>query len=101
MRWNPLGRTCSRKRRMNSSGASVIVRYRACPLWRETLCRAGARPAARGEADQPAVGEGDAVGIAGEISEYRLGPGERRLGIDEPVLPSQRREIGGEGRSVP
>src|SRR6516164_4384034 len=29
---NPFGRTWSRKRLMNSSAASVIVRYRACPL---------------------------------------------------------------------
>jgi hypothetical protein len=31
---NPLGRTWSRKRLMNSSALSVIVRYRACPLRR-------------------------------------------------------------------
>jgi hypothetical protein len=30
----PLGRTWSRKRLMNSSGASVIARYRAGPLRR-------------------------------------------------------------------
>jgi len=33
-RWNPLGRTWSRKRLMNSSAPSVTVRYRACPLRR-------------------------------------------------------------------
>src|SRR3954463_11712352 len=49
------------------------------------------------EADQPAVRYGDAVGIAGEVDEHRLGPGEGRLGIDEPVLPPQRREVRREG----
>ena len=33
---------------------------------------------------QPGVGDGDAVGIAGEIFEYVLRPAERRLGIDYP-----------------
>jgi hypothetical protein len=31
--------------------------------------------------DQPAVGDGDTVGIAGKIGQHRLGPGERRLSI--------------------
>src|SRR5690348_8386010 len=32
------------------------------------------------EADQPAVRDGDAMCIAGEIGEHRLGPGKGRLG---------------------
>ena len=52
------------------------------------------------EADQPVVRDGDPVGVAGEIGEHRLRPGEGRLGVDEPVLLPQRREIGGEGRRV-
>src|SRR3954447_24379708 len=35
--------------------------------------------AARVESKQAAVCDGDAVGVAGEIGEYRLGPGEGRL----------------------
>src|SRR5262245_25066206 len=31
MRWKPLGSTCMRKRRMNSSGSSVMVVYRSGP----------------------------------------------------------------------
>jgi hypothetical protein len=31
--------------------------------------------------DQAAVGDGDAVGIAAEIGEHRLGPGEGFLGV--------------------
>src|SRR3954471_22546871 len=49
------------------------------------------------EGKQAAVCDGDAVGIAGEIGEHRLGPGKGRLGIDEPVLPPQRRKVRGEG----
>ena len=52
------------------------------------------------EAEQPAVRDGDAVGVAGEIGEHRLRPGEGRLGIDEPVLFLERREMCGEGLSV-
>jgi len=37
-----------------------------------------------GEGDQAAVGDRDPVGVAGEIGEYRLRPGERPLGIDDP-----------------
>ena len=36
------------------------------------------------ERDQAAVRDGDAVGIARQIGEHRLGPGEGRLGVDEP-----------------
>src|ERR1700693_5733679 len=34
--------------------------------------------------DQPAVGDGDAMGVAGEISEHGLRSAERLLGIDHP-----------------
>src|ERR1700674_2174941 len=34
--------------------------------------------------DQPAVGDGDAVGIARQIGEHRLRSAERLLGIDHP-----------------
>jgi hypothetical protein len=43
-------------------------------------------------ADQPAVGDCDAVGVAGEISEHLLGPGERPLGIDVPLGVVERFE---------
>jgi len=36
------------------------------------------------EPDQAAVGDGDAVRVAGEIPEHLLGPGKRRLGVDDP-----------------
>src|SRR5258707_1166131 len=35
------------------------------------------------------VGDGDAVGIAGQVVENILGAAERWLGIDHPVLPAE------------
>ena len=43
------------------------------------------------ESDQPMVGDGNAVGIARQISEHRLGPAERSLCIDDPFGSAQRR----------
>ena len=49
------------------------------------------------ERDQPAVGDGDAVGVAGQISQYRLGSGERPFAVDVPSDFAQRRQEGLEG----
>ena len=38
------------------------------------------------EAEQAVVRDSDAVRVAGEISEHRLGPGERRFSI-LPIIP--------------
>ena len=38
------------------------------------------------EANQSAVRDGDAVGVAREIGEHRLGPGKRRFSI-LPIIP--------------
>lgn len=46
-----------------------------------------------GQRDQPAVGNGDAMGVAREISEHLLGAGEWTLGKYDPFAPAQRREI--------
>ncbi len=81
---------------MNSSGASV---HRAVPRPSVAAVVLEAEGDATViEADQPAVGDGDAVGIASEIGEHRLGPRKRGLAVDKPVLLPQRREIGGKGR---
>src|SRR5260370_15076847 len=48
------------------------------------------------ESHETAVREGDAMSVGGEIGEHRLGPGEGRLGVEEPVLPAQRGEMRGE-----
>ena len=48
-------------------------------------------------ADQAAVRDGDAVGVAGEIGEHGLGPGGGRLGIDDPIGIVPWREVAREG----
>jgi hypothetical protein len=35
--------------------------------------------------DEPAVGDGDPVGVARQIGQHLLGPGKRPLAIDEPL----------------
>jgi hypothetical protein len=52
------------------------------------------RYAGRGGGDEAAVGDRDAMGVAGQIGQHLLRPGERPLAIDEPLGPMQRREIG-------
>src|SRR6266404_9047138 len=97
MRGNPFGRTWSRK------PDELVGResHRAKPLPAVAAVILVAEGyAALVEADEAAVRDSDAVGVAGEIGEHRLGPGEGRLGIDEPVLPPQRREMGGKGCPV-
>ena len=36
--------------------------------------------------DEPAVGDRDPVGVAGQIGQHLLRPGERPLAIDEPLV---------------
>src|SRR5260370_72146 len=50
------------------------------------------------EAEQAAVRDGDAVGVAGEIGEHRFGPGGGRwLDVEEPFLPAERGKMCGQG----
>src|ERR1700676_528501 len=97
MRWSPLGRTCIRKRRMNSSVASVMRLYRAA-VGAVVLVPEG--DAMLVERDQPAIGDGDAVGVARQIGEHRLGSAERGLCINVPLDPAQRRQVGREGLAL-
>ena len=67
---------------MNSAGASghdlvalVTIGTIVLPSEDDAVAVAG---------DQPAVGDGDAVGIAGQIGQHGLWPAERALGIDHP-----------------
>ena len=54
------------------------------------------RDLAIGEVDDPVVGDGDAMRIAGQIVQNMLWPSERPLGIDDPVLAKQRAKEGSE-----
>ena len=83
---------------MNSPGSSVMVRYRSSPVAAIVLVAEG--HARLVERDQSAVGDGDAVGVARQVGQHGLGSGEGRLGVDEPVLPSKRRQEGSEGTAV-
>src|SRR3954451_8396565 len=49
------------------------------------------------KSNEPAVRDGDAMSVAGEIGKHRFWPGEGWLGIDEPFLALERREMRGEG----
>ena len=48
-------------------------------------------------ADQPEVGDGDAMGIAAEIGEHLFRPAERWLGVDDPFEATDLGEHAGEG----
>src|ERR1700733_6298632 len=45
-----------------------------------------------GNIQNPMVGDGDAVGVAGQIRKHMLGPSERTFGIDHPILAKERSE---------
>ena len=40
------------------------------------------------EGDESAVGDGDAMGVSGEVGEHGFGSSEWSLGIDDPVDPT-------------
>jgi len=48
-------------------------------------------------ADQPGIGDGDAVGVAAEIGQYLLLTAEGRLGVDDPFPAAGFGEQTGEG----
>jgi hypothetical protein len=52
------------------------------------------------QADEPAVGARDPVGVAGEIGEHRGRPIGGRLGVDHPLGRAQQRQVRGEGLTI-
>ena len=48
------------------------------------------------EGHEPMVGDGDAMGVAGQVVENMFGAAEGRLGVDDPVLSEQLPEETGE-----
>ena len=46
------------------------------------------------------VGDGDAMGVTGEIAEHMMGTAEGWLGVDDPVLTEQGTQEGAEGLFV-
>jgi len=51
---------------------------------------------ARGESDQPAVGDGDAMGVCAEIAQGVFGTTEGALGVNDPVVTEQGSQPGSE-----
>ena len=47
------------------------------------------------KSNQPAIRDGDTMGVGTEITEDVFGAAERRLGVDDPVVAEQRTEPGG------
>ena len=52
------------------------------------------------ERDQPTVRDGNAVGVSRQIGEHRLRSGERWLGVHDPTLLAERRQVTEEGASL-
>ena len=50
-----------------------------------------------GEGDQPVVGDGHAMGIAGQVVEHVFWSAEGWLGVDNPILPEQLSQKAAEG----
>src|SRR5271157_6324449 len=44
---------------------------------------------ALGESDQPAVGDGDAMGVGAQIAQHMIRSSEGALGVDDPVMAEQ------------
>jgi hypothetical protein len=75
---------------MNSSAASVSERHHL-GLAVMAIVFPGEVDLAVGEPGETRVCEGDAMGIAAEISQHLIGSGERALGIDHPFERSASR----------
>ena len=84
---------------MNSSGLSVMVQcHGALAIGAiAAIILVAERDTMFVERDQPAVRDGDAVGISRQIGEHRFRPGERWLGVDDPRLLAERRQVTEEG----
>lgn len=52
------------------------------------------------EGDEPGVGDGDAMGVAGEIFEYCAGSGKWRSGVDIPLAVAKASDEAFEGAGV-
>ena len=52
---------------------------------------------ALGESNQPAVGNGNAVGVGTEIAQHMFWPAERPFAVDDPAVAEQYPQPGGEG----
>jgi hypothetical protein len=72
---------------MNSEASSVIVLLRARP---GSIVLPAESDTAFVERDEPLVRDRNSVGIARQIGQHRLRPGERALRIDHPLRKDRR-----------
>ena len=85
MRTKPRGSRWSRNRRRNSSTSRVMSLF-LLP-WAESRHWNVTSPSL--ESDEPAVGDGDAMGVGTEIAQHMFRSSEGALGVDDPVMAEQ------------
>jgi len=89
MRTRPLGKTWRRKRRRNSGHDPVLAAMGIVwPAEGDAIILEG---------HEAMVGDGDAMGVAGQVVENLFGTAERWLGVDDPVLLAKLPEKVAEG----
>ena len=97
MSTNRCGRTWRRKRRMNSPAGRLISR---CTL-PSGVVLPGEDHLIAFQAHKALVGDGDAMRVAGEVSENLLRSTKGRLAVDHPRLGVEHRQESGEGAARP
>lgn len=89
---------------MEQKAADELVcgkRHLALPLWPVTAIVLEAEGYTLFiERDQPSVRDGDAVSVAREIGEYCFRSSERRLGVNDPTLLPNGRQMTQEGPTI-
>src|SRR5215211_321318 len=91
MRWKLSGSVCNRNR-----DELAGIEGHHLGLAARSVVFPGEADFAVGEREQPAVGDGDAMGVMAEIGQHLLGPAERWLGVDHPVEAAELAETTGE-----
>src|SRR3954453_8237030 len=93
MRGKPLGNTCWRKRRRNSSvsqrhGTVLVVMSIVLPTKTHLIVV---------HREQPMIRDGNTMGVASQVLQHVLRSTKRRLGIHQPLLPEQCAQESGKG----
>lgn len=90
MRKKPLGSTCRRKRRKNSSAGSSAT-FAGVAALAVAVVEAHDAVVAR---DQALIAQGHPLGVAAQVGEQLVGSGERRFAVNDPGLVPQLRQQG-------
>ena len=92
MRTKPCGSTWRRKRRSSSSPVTVMSFCFAATC----IILPAKSNLAIGEGNNPMIGDGDPMGVSGQIMKDVLRTSERRLRVHDPILTEQRTKQGTE-----